>query len=59
MQSGYNLPIHEILSNRLLNQEMAKINVKVDKIIDEYDYLILGKFLLIKFKFFSYLIIYF
>jgi hypothetical protein len=33
---------------------MIKINVKVDEIIDEYDYLIFGKFLLIKFKFFFY-----
>jgi hypothetical protein len=43
MRPGYEPPSAELLSSRLLDQEVAKINKKVKKIIKQTDNLTLGK----------------
>ena len=43
MRPGYVPPSRELLSGRLLNQETARINKKVKKIIDDSENLTLGK----------------
>lgn len=46
LNSAYNLPSHDVLSNRLLEQELGYVNSRVSKELDSMDNLTIGTLIL-------------
>jgi hypothetical protein len=53
MRPGYVLPSRELLSSRLLDQETARINKKINKVIEASENLTLGNSKYIKYLVFN------